>query len=143
MEPKRVVVFGAFDLLHQGHQDLFRQAKKYGSHLTVVVGRDETIHKRKGRYPAEPEEVRLAKVRKNPQVDQAVLGYLSTTIQDQLKIITKLKPDLICLGYDQEPTAQELKELMSSQGMKKIKIKTLKPYQPEKYKSSKLRHAVE
>ena len=40
---KKVLVFGTFDGLHEGHKDFLRQAKQYGDHLTVVVGRDSTV----------------------------------------------------------------------------------------------------
>ena len=42
---KRVLIFGTFDGIHEGHLNLFKQAKKYGDYLIVVVGRDENIKK--------------------------------------------------------------------------------------------------
>jgi len=35
---KKVMCFGAFDGLHPGHLDFFRQAKRYGDFLIVSVG---------------------------------------------------------------------------------------------------------
>ena len=133
------MVFGAFDKLHPGHLDFFRQAIKEGNHLTVVVGRDETVFYRKQRLPQESEKARLGKVRQVPGVDYAVLGKPSKRVGEQLEIISKIRPDLICLGYDQEPDALLLRRLLQEQGLGDIKIKTLKPYHPEKFKSSKLK----
>ena len=39
------MLFGTFDGLHEGHFDLFRQAKKYGDYLVVVVARDVNVKK--------------------------------------------------------------------------------------------------
>ena len=42
---KKVIVFGTFDILHQGHLDFFRQAKQYGDYLIVAVAHDENVKK--------------------------------------------------------------------------------------------------
>ncbi len=123
---KKVMIFGTFDILHKGHLSLFSQARKYGDYLIAVVARDKTVLKVKGKEPRNNEKKRLAAVRKH--VDKAVLGY----IWDKFKVIKKLKPDVICIGYDQKFFIDELKKL-------KIPIKKLKPYKPHKYKSSKLK----
>jgi FAD synthetase len=138
VKPRRVLVFGAFDRLHPGHLDFLRQAKAKGDNLTVVVGREKTVFFRKQRWPQQSERIRLQKVQKVPFVDQVVLGYSSEQIEEQLRIVKELAPEIICLGYDQRPDAAELKELLEKQGIEGISIETLKPYHPEKFKSSKL-----
>ena len=45
------MVFGAFDGLHPGHLDFFRQAKEYGDTLVVSVGTDKNVEKIKGKKP--------------------------------------------------------------------------------------------
>ena len=47
---KRVLIFGAFDILHPGHFYLIRVAKGRGV-VAVCLARDETIEKVKGRPP--------------------------------------------------------------------------------------------
>ena len=122
---KKVMVFGTFDVLHKGHLNFFSQARKYGDYLIAVIARDNTVKEVKGRFPRNNEKKRLAEVKK--YVDKAVLGY----IKDKHKVISKFKPDIICLGYDQ-------KEFISGLKRFKIPIKRLKPYMVHKYKSSKL-----
>jgi len=59
----RVMVFGAFDHLHPGHLDYFRQTRHFGDELVVVVARDKNVLKIKGRLPREDEKIRVRNVR--------------------------------------------------------------------------------
>lgn len=43
---KRVTTYGTFDLLHYGHINLLRRAKKYGDYLIVVLSIDEFNNKK-------------------------------------------------------------------------------------------------
>jgi len=131
---KRVMVFGTFDILHLGHLNFLKQAKKYGDYLIVVVGRDRTVEKVKGRLPKHNEKERVKQIEKTGLTDKVVLGYL----KDHYKIIQEHKPDLICLGYDQNFFADGLPEALKKLELK-IKIIRLKPYKPQIYKTSKLR----
>jgi glycerol-3-phosphate cytidylyltransferase len=38
---KRVITYGTFDLLHYGHINLLRRAKRYGDYLIVALSTDE------------------------------------------------------------------------------------------------------
>ena len=119
------MVFGTFDILHKGHLDYFRQAKKHGDYLIAVVARDKTVLAVKGRLPLNNEKKRVKFVKKF--VDKAILGGL----KNRHKVVVKYKPDVICLGYDQKADVNELKRFSA--------VKRMKSYYPEKYKSSKIR----
>ena len=45
---KRVITYGTFDLLHYGHINLLRRAKKYGDYLIVALSTDE-FNQQKGK----------------------------------------------------------------------------------------------
>ena len=126
---KFVMVFGTFDLLHEGHLHLFKEAKKYGDSLIVVVARDTSVKKIKGFAPHQNELERLEKVRSSPLVNKAVLGYED----DFYKVIEEHKPAVLCFGYDQNKQNIEAE-------LKKRKIKaeivTVDAFHPETYKSS-------
>ncbi|MBU2539825.1 FAD synthase [Patescibacteria group bacterium] len=130
---KKVIVFGTFDGIHEGHLNLFKQAKKYGDYLIVVVGRDENIKKLKGRYPLKNEQERLSNVRNQGIVGEAVLGGLS----DPYEIISKINPNIIGLGYDQNSFTDDLEGRLRKLNLK-VKIVRLKAYKPKIYHSSKL-----
>jgi len=127
----KVMVFGTFDRLHKGHLNFFQQAKKYGDKLIVVVARDENVKRIKGRLPKSSEERRLEGVNKaiKQLSNKVVLGGL----EDPYQVIKKEKPDVICLGYDQDSFDKDLKKFFPG-----IKIVRLKPYQAGIYKSSKI-----
>lgn len=131
---KKVMVFGTFDVLHKGHLNFFKQAKKYGDYLIVAVARDDIVKKVKGKKPKHNEKQRLNKIQKLDIVDKAVLGMK----KDKYKNIEKYKPDIICLGYDQTAFTDKLKQELKKRKLK-TKIIRLKPYKPHKYKSSKLK----
>ena len=130
LQPKIVLVSGAFDGLHAGHLDFLRQAKSLGDELVVVIGRDAVIEKIKGKKPVHHEQDRLSLVSQLKLVDRAVLGTNSL----RYDIIKQINPDIIALGYDQMPEEELQKQLnlMSLQP----KIVRLQGYQPQKYKST-------
>ena len=62
---------GAFDLLHIGHLDLFRQAKSQCDFLIAGVASDEIILEYKGALPVIPLTERLEIIRSIRSVDAA------------------------------------------------------------------------
>jgi FAD synthetase len=62
---KVVLASGVFDLLHLGHVTFLEQAKQAGgkhAKLVVIIARDHTVEKTKGRKPVMPENQRRALV---------------------------------------------------------------------------------
>jgi FAD synthetase len=133
MKRKKVLIFGTFDGLHKGHLNLFSQAKKHGDYLVVVVARDLTVKKVKGHLPKILEDERLKAVYKCKLVNDAQFGNLKS----YYKKIKEIKPQVICLGYDQIAFIDNLEKEIEKIKLK-IEIVRLKPYQPKKYKSSLL-----
>jgi FAD synthetase len=101
-EKKKIVLAsGVFDLLHLGHVKFLEEAKKTGgknAELIVIIARDSTVEKTKGRKPIMSENQRRALVESLKVVDAAVLGFEKFDIGD---VIERVKPDIIALGYDQ------------------------------------------
>jgi len=130
---KLVMCAGTFDIIHPGHLYLLSEAKKYGNKLVVVVARDETSEKIKGRKPKNNEKQRLEQIRSLEIVNEAVLGK-SGNIFD---ILEEIKPDVICLGYDQKVQKEELENELKKRGIKADVIR-IGSYMPQLYKSSKI-----
>jgi FAD synthetase len=131
---KKAMVFGTFDIFHKGHENFLKQARERGNYLIVVIARDKTVLKVKGKLPRNNEKTRLLTVINNGLADEVILGSLA----DKYKIIKKYQPDIICLGYDQQVFTEKLKEKLKEYNLK-TKIIRLKPYYPTKYKSSKIK----
>ena len=112
-----VLASGAFDLLHYGHVYYLTNAKKAGGEnakLVVIVAKDKTVEKLKGNRPIIPEDQRRALVESLKVVDEAILGYENV---DLLKVIGKVKPDVIALGYDEEKMEKKLKRLIAERNL--------------------------
>jgi FAD synthetase len=110
---KVVLASGVFDLLHLGHVRFLEDAKRAGGEnakLIVIVARDSTVEKTKGRKPIMSEDQRCALVESLRVVDEAVLGYENLHIGE---VIEKIKPDVIALGYDQADMEKEVKTYVS------------------------------
>ena len=131
---KKVIAFGTFDIFHKGHESFLKQARKYGDFLCVVVARDGTVQKIKKKRAKNNEKTRLTEVKVSGLADKVILGNL----RDKYVVIKKYKPDVICLGYDQNFFIDELENKLKSFGLVKTKIFRLKSYKPGIYKSSKI-----
>lgn len=132
---KIVLASGVFDLLHLGHVRFLEEAKKAGGsnvELIVIVARDSTVEKRKGKKPIMPENQRRALVESLKVVDEAILGYEKFDIG---KVIEKIKPDIIVVGYDQDGMEQTVKNYIEKRKLK-IKIVKIGKFEEDKLDSS-------
>ena len=129
----RIMVFGTFDILHEGHLNFFKQARALSKapFLIVSLARDVNVKKIKGKRPVHSEKHRLRYVKKSNLVNKAVLGGL----KKYLSHIIIEKPDIIALGYDQKAYVDNLNEQLASKGWKG-RIVRLKPFKSHIYKSS-------
>ena len=133
----KVLIFGTFDGIHKGHLSLFRQAKKYGDHLTVVVARDKTVMKTKDRLPLQNEKERARKIKEYKIADEIKLGCKG----NPYRLIQEIKPKAICLGYDQKFFTRNLEKKLKNMGLE-TKVYRMKPFRPEKYHSSIIRKII-
>ncbi len=129
-----VLVVGVFDGVHEGHKDMLRQARAYGDRLVAVIATDANVRAYK-RRPVHGQEERKGLLA--PYVDEAVIG----TENDFLAPLLSIRPDVICLGYDQHDHLEVVEEYCRR--FPKAKVIRLEPYFPERYKSSRLHEGRE
>jgi FAD synthetase len=132
----RVMVFGTFDMLHEGHLQFFREARALApdAYLIVSVARDSATVRVKGARPRRGEQERLALVNTCPLVDEAVLGDENGYMMH----ISAARPDIIALGYDQAGEyVEKLEQNLREAGLS-TKVVRLRAFMPEVYKTSKL-----
>jgi FAD synthetase len=139
---KIVLASGVFDLLHLGHVRFLEEAKKADgrdAELVVIIARDSTVEKRKGEKPIMPENQRCALVESLKVVDCAILGFKDF---DMGKVIEKLKPDVIAVGYDQEGVEGSLRKYIEERGLK-IRIARIGKFgEDELNSSSKIKRKI-
>lgn len=135
---KLVMVFGTFDYLHAGHENLFAQAKELGTEVLGIVARDKTVKTIKGFSPDHSEKERLENLKATNWADKVILG----DSRDKMKVIKLYRPDVIALGYDQFAFTYHINKLLMDIGLD-AKIVRLKPYRPDMYKSSIIKNSNE
>jgi len=142
-EKRRVVLAsGVFDLLHLGHVKFLEEAKKAGgknAELIVIIARDSTVQKIKGRKPVMPENQRCALVESLKVVDEAVLGFENF---DMGEVIERIKPDVIALGYDQAAMEKQVCEYVNKHSLNVKVVRVGKFEEDELDSSSKIRQKI-
>ncbi|HUI86352.1 MAG TPA: adenylyltransferase/cytidyltransferase family protein [Nitrososphaerales archaeon] len=111
---KVVFIGGGFEVIHSGHLHTVGEAKRLGDVLVVVVARDDTIRRRKGREPVSSESERVDLLAALRQVDAAILGGTG----DIYEALEKVKPDVVALGYDQYHNVGDVGKEAERRGLK-------------------------
>jgi len=127
----RVMVFGTFDYLHAGHENLFIQARSLGDEIIAIIARDKTVRNIKGEIPDHSEKERLENLKNTGWAEMVYLG----NAKDKTKVIKEYRPDIIALGYDQFAFTYRLEKFLMDIKLD-AKIIRLTPYRPDMYKSS-------
>lgn len=99
MRNKKLIGFtnGCFDILHAGHVELLRMAKKQCDFLVVALNSDKSVRLLKGKNrPINNIKNRVKVIKCVRYVDKVIVF----NDKDPLKIIKKIKPDIIFKGGD-------------------------------------------
>ncbi|MEK7479420.1 MAG: adenylyltransferase/cytidyltransferase family protein [Patescibacteria group bacterium] len=141
---KKVLVFGVFDGLHEGHRAFLRQARTDADFtrndaeekiwLIAAVTRDEVVRQLKGRPSQKDQGLRIKELMEIGLVDEVVEGDAELR---SWEVIGKYAPDVIALGYDQGALKSALEEYIREKGLE-IEVRVMKPYKSDKYHSSLL-----
>lgn len=129
-------------MLHLGHVRFLEEAKKAGgenAQLVVIVARDNTVQKIKGRKPVMSESQRRTLVESLKVVDEAVLGFENFDIG---MVIDRIKPDIIALGYDQAAMEKQVCEYIAKRRLNVRVIRVGKFEADELDSSSKIRQKI-
>jgi glycerol-3-phosphate cytidylyltransferase len=104
---KKVITYGTYDLLHQGHINLLRRAKELGDYLIVGVTND-SFDRDRGKLNVRNNVLeRVEAVKATGYVDQIVIeDYVGQKIDD----IQKYNVDIFAIGSDWEGKFDYLKE---------------------------------
>ena len=136
MNSKKILIFGVFDGVHEGHIHFINEAKMQGDHLVAIVARDSIVEKLKGTTPLYNEVERIKNLLEIPEVDFVLLGdgELGT-----YHVLREVKPDVVFLGYDQKKLKEDLTEKIKSGELRDIEITVGKSHKGDELHSSILR----
>lgn len=98
---KVVAVSGGFDPCHIGHLNLFREAKKLGDKLIVILNNDNWLVKKKG-YAFMSEEDRASILRDFSYVDEVYITkhVVDTGDMSVCDALREIKPTIFANGGD-------------------------------------------
>ena len=126
---RTVLATGVFDIMHPAHLRFLKESKRKGgpgARLVVVVARDETVLRRKGRKPILSEKERLEMVSALRVVDRAVLGHKHL---DLIGVLREIRPSIVSVGYDQNDIKSSVKKLIQQEklGIRVVQIGKFTP----------------
>ena len=120
---KIVLCHGVFDLVHIGHINYFKEAKKLGDILIVSVTNDKFVNKGPGR-PSFTLSQRLDFLEQLQIIDFIIVSNYPTATN----VIKKVKPNIYCKGLDYKKklhSDKNLKEEIKYVNLVKGKVKFL------------------
>jgi len=129
---QKLFVAGTFDRFHTGHQFFLWQASGMCEQLVIIVARDKTVHRIKGRPSHHDEEARLQRI-KNENIPHTSVR-LGREDGDFFQTLQEESPDGLLLGYDQRFDEEKAKDIFPE-----LLIIRAEAYKPEHFKSSKYR----
>ncbi len=100
---RTVAVSGGFDPLHIGHVRLFREARKLGERLVVILNNDHWLLQKKG-YIFMPQEERAEILRALRPVDEVVITAHPPRPSDMsvCEELERLRPSIFANGGDRK-----------------------------------------
>ena len=117
---KIVLCHGVFDLVHLGHIEHFKSAKKFGDYLIVSVTQDKYIKKGPGR-PLFNEQQRIEFLKNIKIIDEVILSKSESSID----IINLVKPNFYVKGPDYKDYFKDKtkKIILEEKAVKKMGVK--------------------
>lgn len=112
---KRILVFGVFDNLHDGHKFFLKKSKDLGNCLIVVVTPMEIVQKLKNKTPKQSESERIESIKNFGIADEVLLG---DTELGSWNIIKTKKPHIVAVGFDQIDLRKALEKVSEKYGFK-------------------------
>ncbi len=93
---KKVITYGTFDLLHNGHINILKRAKDLGDHLTVAISSDEfnALKDKKAYHSYETRKMILEAIR---YVDEVIP---ENTWEQKISDIVDNNIDIFVMGDD-------------------------------------------
>lgn len=113
---RKVMCWGTFDRLHEGHLEFLKDVKSKGDYVVAVVISDDTVYLNKRKYPTHTQHERAKSLRKTGFVDDVIKA--SENIDKNFNIIATINPEVFVFGYDQQtPIEEKLRNFLSERNL--------------------------
>ena len=122
---KTVFTNGCFDILHRGHIELLKQARKCGDQLIVGINSDSSVRRLKGQCRPVISQTDRAFILSELKCVDAVFIFEEDTPMD---LIEKIRPDVLVKGGDWEEGEIVGEDFVKSYGGEVCRISYLKGY---------------
>jgi FAD synthetase len=132
---KKVMVFGVFDGVHEGHRHFLKEAKSLGDYLIVAVTQNHIVEHLKGHAPTLDLSERFEHLRREDAVDEIVIGDAELSTYE---VVKQHRPDVIALGYDQKLLKEDLEKNRAKFDWP-LEFRVVSAYEPNIYHSSLLK----
>ncbi len=132
-EIKKVLIFGVFDGIHDGHRFFITEAQKLGS-VTVALAQDSAVIEHKDKTPRQNHKVRTTALHAEFPTIKVVLGDKT---QSSWNIVDTENPDIIAIGYDQKNLKEAIEKHLQNR-LVKPNIVTIRDHRGEELHSSLL-----
>lgn len=117
---EKVMVFGVFDGIHDGHRFFLKEAQKFGKNLIIVVTPDDTVKFMKDNSPKYNLMERILALETEFPKAYIMTGDKKKGVWSPIK---EQKPGVIVLGYDQNSLASALKGILDGYDFDIVQLK--------------------
>jgi len=119
---KKVLVGGVFDILHFGHIQFLKKAKKLGDYLIVALESDENVRKIKGeKRPIHNQNQRREILESLKFVDEVISLPEMKSDEDYKNLVIKVKPQVVAVTVG-DPILEKKRKQASLIGARVIEI---------------------
>lgn len=118
---KKIFVSGCYDILHAGHIQFFKDAKKLGDHLTVCFASAEVLMLAKKRSSSLPDDNKKILIESIRYVDEVVASSDLDPIFDFKSHIEKIKPAVLAVTSD-DKNSELKRKFCASRGIEFVII---------------------
>ncbi|MCC6711460.1 MAG: adenylyltransferase/cytidyltransferase family protein [Candidatus Pacebacteria bacterium] len=122
VKPRKVLVTGVFDVLHQEHTKFLQAAKAVGDYLIVGLESDKRVKQIKGSdRPIFDQQTRKNNLEKLQLADEVfILPEKFQTKADHIKLIRQLKPDILAVSAHTAHQSEKARIMQACGGQLKV-----------------------
>ncbi|KKQ02088.1 MAG: Glycerol-3-phosphate cytidyltransferase TagD [Candidatus Roizmanbacteria bacterium GW2011_GWA2_36_23] len=133
---KTVLVGGCFDIIHLGHMQFLKNAKKEGDILIIALESDEFMKNRKYRIPIHNQIQRAEILSEFSIVDLIILLPYFSTDDQYYQLVKKINPDVIAITENDPYIGNKQKQAKLTGAKVKVVLSQLPGFSTKKIREA-------